>query len=179
MNHAEEDSKLRHRGTSSPLDILDLATTSAPPRKIGLALKKRSSSDHFLLTENDHDHLTPLVTSRSEAVRRDIFSQGQEMLDPLKKIAIEMKGAILASGLASCSYLLYWLKPVLVPFFLAIFLMYLVDPLVELLDVSPKYFCCICTRDGRQSRRSSRGCSRAFASLLAVLLVSIFFALVG
>lgn len=94
----------------------------------------------------------------------------------------------------------------LVPFFLAIFLMYvlrptlltsptigsfvssspsfiriryLVDPLVEMIDVSPRYFLCICTSRGRHRRRKSRGCSRAFASLCAVSVVCIFFGLLG
>lgn len=79
---------------------------------------------------------------------------------------------------ASC-YLLAWFQAVLVPFFLAVFLMYLVDPLVEMIDVSPKYFLCICTSRGRHRRRKSRGCSRAFASLCAVSVVCIFFGLLG
>lgn len=48
-----------------------------------------------------------------------------------------------------------------------------------MIDVSPKYFLCICTRRGRHARRKSRGCSRAFASLLAVSVVCIFFSLLG
>lgn len=81
--------------------------------------------------------------------------------------------------LAASCYLLAWFQAVLVPFFLAVFLMYLVDPLVEMIDVSPKYFLCICTSRGRHRRRSSRGCSRAFASLCAVSVVCIFFGLLG
>lgn len=56
---------------------------------------------------------------------------------------------------------------------------YLVDPLVEVIDVSPRYFLCICTSRGRHARRKSRGCSRAFASLCAVSVVSVFFGLLG
>lgn len=56
---------------------------------------------------------------------------------------------------------------------------YLVDPLVEVIDVSPRYFLCICTQSGRLARRTSRGCSRAFASLCAVVTVCVFFALLG
>jgi AI-2 transport protein TqsA len=54
-----------------------------------------------------------------------------------------------------------------------------VDPLVEMIDVSPKYFLCVCTSRGRHARRTSRGCSRAFASLCAVSVVCIFFGLLG
>ncbi|CAK4609905.1 unnamed protein product [Aphanomyces euteiches] len=67
---------------------------------------------------------------------------------PMERLAFEVKGALLATGFAATCYLLNWFKVVLVPFFLAIFLMYLVDPLVEMIDVSPKYFCCVCTRRG-------------------------------
>ncbi|TMW63609.1 hypothetical protein Poli38472_002550 [Pythium oligandrum] len=98
---------------------------------------------------------------------------------PMKKLAFEVKGAMLATGLAATCYLLSWFQAVLVPFFLAIFLMYLVDPLVELIDVSPKYFLCFCTSRWRRARRTSRGCSRAFASLCAVSIVCIFFGLLG
>ncbi|KAF0728584.1 hypothetical protein Ae201684_013547 [Aphanomyces euteiches] len=98
---------------------------------------------------------------------------------PMERLAFEVKGALLATGFAATCYLLNWFKVVLVPFFLAIFLMYLVDPLVEMIDVSPKYFCCVCTRRGRHSRRRSRGCSRAFASLCAVSVVCTFFGLLG
>ncbi|ETV76214.1 hypothetical protein H257_09718 [Aphanomyces astaci] len=98
---------------------------------------------------------------------------------PMERLAFEVKGALLATGLAATCYLLNWFKVVLVPFFLAIFLMYLVDPLVEMIDVSPRYFLCICTSRGRHSRRRSRGCSRAFASLCAVSVVCTFFGLLG
>ncbi|RHY29140.1 hypothetical protein DYB32_005398 [Aphanomyces invadans] len=112
---------------------------------------------------------------------------------PMERLAFEVKGALLATGLAATCYLLNWFKVVLVPFFLAIFLMYLVDPLVEMIDVSPRYFLCVCTsrgmlhppistsshRAGRHSRRRSRGCSRAFASLCAVSVVCTFFGLLG
>ncbi|KAE8899734.1 hypothetical protein PF005_g14216 [Phytophthora fragariae] len=98
---------------------------------------------------------------------------------PVRQLAFETKGALLATGLAAAFYLLAWFQAVLIPFFLAIFLMYLVDPLVEVIDVSPKYFLCICTSHGRHARRKSRGCSRAFASLVAVSLVCVFFGLLG
>ncbi|OQR83625.1 transmembrane protein [Achlya hypogyna] len=98
---------------------------------------------------------------------------------PMEKVAFEVKGALLATGFASTCYLLNWFKVVLIPFFLAIFLMYLVDPLVEMIDVSPKYFCCVCTSRGRHARRRSRGCSRAFSSLCAVSVVCLFFFLLG
>ncbi|KAF0714231.1 Aste57867_3946 [Aphanomyces stellatus] len=98
---------------------------------------------------------------------------------PMERLTLEVKWALLATGLAATCYLLNWFKVVLVPFFLAIFLMYLVDPLVEMIDVSPKYFCCFCTSRGRHSRRRSRGCSRAFASLCAVSVVCTFFGLLG
>ncbi|TYZ60997.1 hypothetical protein PybrP1_005352 [[Pythium] brassicae (nom. inval.)] len=99
--------------------------------------------------------------------------------EPIRQLAVEVKGALLATGLAASCYLLAWFQAVLVPFFLAIFLMYLVDPLVEMIDVSPRYFLCICTSRGRHRRRKSRGCSRAFASLCAVSVVCIFFGLLG
>ncbi|KUF78461.1 hypothetical protein AM587_10007005 [Phytophthora nicotianae] len=73
---------------------------------------------------------------------------------PVRQLAFETKGALLATG-------------------------YLVDPLVEVIDVSPKYFLCVCTSRGRHARRKSRGCSRAFASLVAVSLVCVFFGLLG
>ncbi|TDH65680.1 hypothetical protein CCR75_000685 [Bremia lactucae] len=98
---------------------------------------------------------------------------------PVRQLAFETKGALLATGLASTFYLLSWFQAVMVPFFLAIFLMYLVDPLVEMMDVSPKYFLCVCTSRGRHARRKSRGCSRALASLVAVSLVCVFFGLLG
>ncbi|GLD97602.1 hypothetical protein PINS_up006292 [Pythium insidiosum] len=98
---------------------------------------------------------------------------------PIQQLAFEVKGALLATGLAASCYLLSWFQAVMVPFFLAVFLMYLVDPLVEVIDVSPKYFLCVCTSRGRHARRKSRGCSRAFASLCAVSIVCIFFGLLG
>ncbi|KAL3671993.1 hypothetical protein V7S43_002658 [Phytophthora oleae] len=110
------------------------------------------------------------------SVTNDILSA----LDgPVRQLAFEIKGALLATGLAAACYLLAWFQAVLIPFFLAIFLMYLVDPLVEMIDVSPKYFLCVCTSRGRHARRKSRGCSRAFASLVAVSLVCVFFGLLG
>uniref|UniRef100_A0AAV1UXK1 Transmembrane protein n=1 Tax=Peronospora matthiolae TaxID=2874970 RepID=A0AAV1UXK1_9STRA len=98
---------------------------------------------------------------------------------PIRQLAFETKGALLATGLAATLYLLTWFQAVLIPFFLAVFLMYLVDPLVEMIDVSPKYFLCICTSRGRHARRKSRGCSRALASLVAVSVVCVFFGLLG
>ncbi|KAJ0407973.1 hypothetical protein ATCC90586_002001 [Pythium insidiosum] len=98
---------------------------------------------------------------------------------PIQQLAFEVKGALLATGLAASCYLLSWFQAVMVPFFLAVFLMYLVDPLVEVIDVSPKYFLCVCTSRGRHARRKSRGCSRAFASLCAVTIVCVFFGLLG
>ncbi|CAH0479724.1 unnamed protein product [Peronospora belbahrii] len=98
---------------------------------------------------------------------------------PVRQLAFETKGALLATGLAAVCYLLSWFQAVLIPFFLAIFLMYLVDPLVEMIDVSPRYFLCICTSRGRHARRMSHGCSRALASLVAVSLVCVFFGLLG
>ncbi|KAG7398739.1 hypothetical protein PHYBOEH_010581 [Phytophthora boehmeriae] len=110
------------------------------------------------------------------SVAHDILSA----LDgPVRQLAFEVKGALLATGMAAACYLLTWFQAVLIPFFLAIFLMYLVDPLVEVIDVSPKYFLCVCTSRGRHARRTSRGCSRAFASLVAVSLVCVFFSLLG
>ncbi|CCI49706.1 unnamed protein product [Albugo candida] len=114
--------------------------------------------------------------TKEQMLHHDAF----ELLNaPMKKMALELKGAVLATGLAACCYLLSWFQTVLLPLFLAIFLMYLVDPLVEVIDVSPRYFLCICTQSGRLARRTSRGCSRAFASLCAVVTVCVFFALLG
>lgn len=62
---------------------------------------------------------------------------------PMKKMALELKGAVLATGyvlflllpilieillfrLAACCYLLSWFQTVLLPLFLAIFLMFVV-----------------------------------------------------
>ncbi|CAI5731711.1 unnamed protein product [Peronospora destructor] len=73
---------------------------------------------------------------------------------PVRQLAFETKGALLATG-------------------------YLVDPLVEMIDVSPKYFLCICTSRGRHARRMSQSCSRALASLMAVSLVCVFVGLLG
>lgn len=117
--------------------------------------------------------------SSSDAHRSKVFEKAAGMLVPMQKMALEMKGAVLATGAAASFYLLSWFKVVLVPFFLAILLMYLVDPVVELLDVSPKYFCCVCTSTGRRARRRSIGCSRAFASLCAVGVVCMFFSGIG
>ncbi|CAI5733684.1 unnamed protein product [Peronospora farinosa] len=98
---------------------------------------------------------------------------------PVRQLAFETKGALLATGVAASCYLLSWFQTVLIPFFLAIFLMYLLDPLVEMIDVSPRYFLCICTSRGRHARRMSQSCSRALASLMAVSLVCVFFGLLG
>ncbi|CEG38527.1 uncharacterized protein PHALS_08595 [Plasmopara halstedii] len=98
---------------------------------------------------------------------------------PVRQLAFETKGALLATGLAATCYLLAYFQAVMIPFFLAVFLMYLVDPLVEVIDVSPRYFLCICTSRGRHARRKSRGCSRALASFVAVSLVCVFFGLLG
>ncbi|ETP55446.1 hypothetical protein F442_00001 [Phytophthora nicotianae P10297] len=45
--------------------------------------------------------------------------------------------------------------------------------------MSPKYFLCLCTSRGRHARRTSRGCLRAFASFVAVILCAWFFGLLG
>lgn len=99
--------------------------------------------------------------------------------------------------LASTCYLLSWFQEALVPFFLSIFLMYvpffrvcirsfihfvyryLVDPLVQLIDVSPRHFLCFCTSHSRLTRRASRGCSRTFSSTCAMILIGVFFGLLG
>ncbi|KAI9920979.1 hypothetical protein PsorP6_002422 [Peronosclerospora sorghi] len=109
-------------------------------------------------------------------VANDFFAA---MDGPVRQLAFETKGALLTTGLAATFYLLSWFQAVLIPFFLAVFLMYLVDPLVEMIDVSPKYFLCVCTSRGRHARRRSRGCSRALASFVAVSMVCVFFGLLG
>ncbi|EEY57212.1 uncharacterized protein PITG_11035 [Phytophthora infestans T30-4] len=131
------------------------------------------SSEHSnVFNRGDDDSNRPYYNN----VANDILAA----LDgPVRQLAFETKGALLATGLAAMFYLLAWFQAVLIPFFLAIFLMYLVDPLVEVIDVSPRYFLCICTSHGRHARRTSRGCSRAFASLVAVSLVCVFFGLLG
>ncbi|ETL41602.1 hypothetical protein L916_07463 [Phytophthora nicotianae] len=45
--------------------------------------------------------------------------------------------------------------------------------------MSPKYFLCVCTSRGSHARRTSRGCLRAFASFVAVILCAWFFGLLG
>ncbi|KAG1701592.1 hypothetical protein DVH05_010893 [Phytophthora capsici] len=130
------------------------------------------SSEHSNAFSRNSDDDRPFYSN----VANDIVAA----LDgPVRQLAFEIKGALLATGLAAACYLLAWFQAVLIPFFLAIFLMYLVDPLVEMIDVSPKYFLCVCTSRGRHARRKSRGCSRAFASLVAVSLVCVFFGLLG
>lgn len=150
-----EETQLRRRGIGTSIDeveLIDLGDT-----------KKNMSRER----------------RESDIQRAQVFDKATKVLGPINSVAIEMKTAILATGIAAGCYLLYWFKAVLIPFFLAILLMYLVDPLVETLDVAPKYFCCVCTSHGRRARRTSRGCSRAFASLCAVALVCVFFGLIG
>ena len=142
----------------------------------GLRRRVKASS-----LEEDIEDLNNMHEERrqSDINRAALFEQATDLIGPMSAHAMEMKGAVLATGIAATCYLLFWFKVVLVPFFLAILLMYLVDPLVELLDVNPRYFCCFCTSRGREKRRTSQGCSRAFASFCAVMLVCVFFGLIG
>ncbi|KDO29662.1 hypothetical protein SPRG_05614 [Saprolegnia parasitica CBS 223.65] len=146
------------------------------------------SSDSIAYSSLGMDEMTPTAPLPKTPSQRNVLppAHGVSLADllthvtrPMERVAFEVKGALLATGFAATCYLLNWFKVVLIPFFLAIFLMYLVDPLVEMIDVSPKYFCCVCTSRGRHARRRSRGCSRAFSSLCAVSVVCLFFFLLG
>uniref|UniRef100_K3WEC1 AI-2E family transporter n=1 Tax=Globisporangium ultimum (strain ATCC 200006 / CBS 805.95 / DAOM BR144) TaxID=431595 RepID=K3WEC1_GLOUD len=151
------------------------ANTSSGPHGGGNGSPRRGSGSH------DHSRFgTTSDGNDSNDYHRSAFHETLAALEgPVRQLTVEVKGALLATGVAATCYLLAWFQAVLVPFFLAIFLMYLVDPLVEMIDVSPRYFLCICTSRGRHRRRKSRGCSRAFASLCAVSVVCIFFGLLG
>nr|CCA16217.1 transmembrane protein putative [Albugo laibachii Nc14] len=158
--------------------------------------------------EDTYDDTIPLTssTSASSAWDQPCMDDSSNPLDlnsPFSAIfnekmhifAMESKSALLATGylslslsnakliainrFASTCYLLSWFQEALIPFFLSIFLMYLVDPLVQLIDVSPRQFLCFCTSSSRLTRRASRGCSRAFSSSCAILIIGSFFGLLG
>ena len=59
----------------------------------------------------------------SDVQRAHLFEKAETMLGPMQNVAIELRTAILATGITAGCYLLYWFKAVLIPFFLAIFLM--------------------------------------------------------
>ena len=59
----------------------------------------------------------------SDIQRAHLFAKAETMFGPMQTVAIELRAAILATGITAGCYLLYWFKAVLIPFFLAIFLM--------------------------------------------------------
>lgn len=158
------------------------AQISPTSSTVTLADTPGSSRSFFTVERHGHDNRDhPFHSNEApHAFYRSAVTDILRALEgPIQQLAFEVKGALLATGFAATCYLLSWFQTVLVPFFLAVFLMYLVDPLVEVIDVSPKYFLCICTSHGRRARRTSKGCSRAFASLCAVSILCIFFGLLG
>ncbi|RLN97863.1 hypothetical protein BBJ28_00001521 [Nothophytophthora sp. Chile5] len=137
------------RNSPSNLSNVQLSPTSAST--ISIDSERSGAYNQERLHRRGSDENSRGSRKLYNSVASDILSA----LDgPVRQLAFEVKGALLATG-------------------------YLVDPLVELIDVSPKYFLCICTSHGRHARRKSRGCSRAFASLVAVSLVCVFFGLLG
>ncbi|POM72811.1 Transmembrane protein, partial [Phytophthora palmivora] len=102
---------------------------------------------------SSHDNVQPFYNN----VANDILAA----LDgPVRQLAFETKGALLATGWIGCGLLLIGMvpgcaDPILSRDFSNVSTMYLVDPLVEVIDVSPKYFLCVCTSRGRHARRKS------------------------
>uniref|UniRef100_M4BI06 Transmembrane protein n=1 Tax=Hyaloperonospora arabidopsidis (strain Emoy2) TaxID=559515 RepID=M4BI06_HYAAE len=128
-----------------------LLNVQLSPSAVSTMSISSDDSSHAFPRQGRRDSMEDSVQPFYNTVATDVLAA----LDgPIRQLAFETKGALLATG-------------------------YLVDPLVEMIDVSPKYFLCICTSRGRHARRKSRGCSRALASLVAVSVVCVFFGLLG